>query len=320
MSAAANMIRQYFSTLAAGVCYRLARSRILKQADSKRSTETQRTLDKAAYGDWRESELCQQYLDNFGTADVAGLDVLDFGCGQGALSFLVAQRGVRSVTGIDIDAEEIRAAQAQVEQAAPGLQPRFLCSGSTASIELPEASIDLIVCFDVLEHIIEYRSIIAEWRRVLRPGGRVFIWWMPWYHPYGHHIRRFVPLPWAHVVFSEQVLVETCIRIYNMPEYEPRFWEIDNTGKKKPMHWNEERRLSDLNFLTSAEFERICDRIGLRIVRREFSGLGGPRFAAVARALSTVPWLRDFFCGSVVYELRKQPDAVQVRAGVPGSA
>jgi mono/diheme cytochrome c family protein len=77
-----------------------------------------------------------------------------------------------------------------------------------------------------------YETVIPEWKRVLRKNGRVLIVWTPWYNPYAHHLENLVPIPWAHVLFSEKTLIETCEQIYDMPEWTPPVWDIDANGNK----------------------------------------------------------------------------------------
>lgn len=56
---------------------------------------------------------------------------------------------------------------------------------------------------------------------------------MPWWNPYGAHIESVVPLPWPHVFFSERVLLKTCSRVYAMPEFRPRKWDVDENRDEK---------------------------------------------------------------------------------------
>jgi hypothetical protein len=135
----------------------------------------------------------------------------------------------------------------------------------------------------------------------------VLIWWCPWYHPYGHHIESLVPLPWIHAVFPERVLTRTCARIYDLPEFEPRIWDLDERGRKKPNKWRALRRLPDVNRLTIGRFERECDAAGFRIARRRVTGFGGSRAAKLTRVLTGLPGLREFFSAHVTYELRIEP-------------
>lgn len=106
-------------------------------------------------------------------AEVADLDVLDFGCGDGWTSFALAQRGAR-VTGIDISDKLI--AQATAAAAARGLahQVRFHAMAGE-ELALAEQRFDLVVGSAVLHHT-ELRPSLERIRQHLKAGGRaVFV-------------------------------------------------------------------------------------------------------------------------------------------------
>lgn len=46
--------------------------------------------------------------------------------------------------------------------------------GDATALDLPDASFDAAFAFDVLHHVPDWRRALAEVRRVLRPGGRVY--------------------------------------------------------------------------------------------------------------------------------------------------
>ncbi|MDD5390739.1 MAG: class I SAM-dependent methyltransferase [Gallionellaceae bacterium] len=262
------------------------------------------TFDAGNYQNWRTSELVGQFTKNFDDQALTGKDVLDFGCGEGDLSFYVANLPVKSITGIDVDHDRVRSATARAEQLPLAMKPRFIPASNFHSIDMADASVDVLLCFDVLEHIMDYPSIIQDWKRVLRPGGEVMIWWMPWFHPYGHHIESLVPLPWAHVFFSDRTLIKTCARIYDLPEFKPRVWDIDEAGRKKPNKWLAMTELPEVNRLSMAEFEALCDKVGLRVMERRIRGFGGGALARFTHLFTRIPGLREFFSSSVVYRLR----------------
>jgi hypothetical protein len=43
---------------------------------------------------------------------------------------------------------------------------------------------------------------------VLRPGGRLYVNFPPYYHPYGAHLSDAIYIPWVHLFFSERTLIE----------------------------------------------------------------------------------------------------------------
>lgn len=235
--------------------------------------------------------------------DVAGLDVLDFGCGGGALLALLAPLGPRSLTGIDVDPHSVAMARTRLDALQLHDAPRLLVAGDPGRIDLPDHSMDAIFCFDTVEHVLDYERIIREWRRVLRRDGRIFIWWCPWFHPYGHHVESLIPLPWAHVVFAEPVLTATCARIYDLPEFRPRAWDVDEAGNRKPNKWRTLTALPGLNRLTMRRFERACAAAGLCVVKRRVTGFRGSPAARLTQPLTRVPMLGEFFTAHVTYEL-----------------
>jgi len=130
--------------------------------------------------------------------EVRGLDVLDFGCGEGSEAIELA-RTARTVYGLDIRPNAL--AVARTRSAAAGLSDR--CTfGDTP----PTHPVDVIVSLDSFEHFADPPAILATMFKLLRPGGRVVASFGPtWYHPLGGHL--FSVFPWAHLLFSERALI-----------------------------------------------------------------------------------------------------------------
>src|SRR5712691_6799365 len=99
------------------------------------------------------------------------LDALDAGCGTGFLSFELAARGHR-VTGVDFAPAMI--AEARRKAAERGLSVRFE-EGDAEQLPFPPASLDLVISRHVLWTLPHPATAIDEWKRVLRPGGRLVI-------------------------------------------------------------------------------------------------------------------------------------------------
>lgn len=98
-----------------------------------------------------------------------GKNVLDIACGEGYGSALLAETAL-SVTGVDISAQAIEHASAKYKK--PNLAFK---TGACLNIPLADASADLVVCFETLEHISEHEKFMLEIRRVLAPGGLLLI-------------------------------------------------------------------------------------------------------------------------------------------------
>ncbi len=110
-----------------------------------------------------------EYFDRF-AAVWTGLEVLDLGCGVGFMSEVLAKRGAH-VTGVEPD--EGAFCVAREHAVAQDLDITYM-NGVGEHIPLADASVDRIVCVDVLEHVADLKNVISECRRVLRSGGIFF--------------------------------------------------------------------------------------------------------------------------------------------------
>lgn len=90
-------------------------------------------------------------LDLLDDAGLSGRTVLDAGCGQGALTLGLSQRGVTGVTGIDLSPQSVAAATQAAERA--GVPARFLVANAATDMITPHDVVVLnkVVCcyFDV---------------------------------------------------------------------------------------------------------------------------------------------------------------------------
>ena len=100
--------------------------------------------------------------------DVAGLRVLDVGCGQGAATRALAAAGAE-VTGADLTPELVAAARRHEAEKPLGI--RYLESDAQRLAELPNAAFDLVTCQLALMDIPDLDATLIAVHRVLRPGG-----------------------------------------------------------------------------------------------------------------------------------------------------
>jgi ubiquinone/menaquinone biosynthesis C-methylase UbiE len=94
-----------------------------------------------------------------------GARVLDIGCGAGYGTAELAALA-RNATGIDLSPEAVTHARS----AYPLANIRFLPASATA-LPFEGASFDLITAFEVIEHLTDWRALLAEAQRVLHPDG-----------------------------------------------------------------------------------------------------------------------------------------------------
>ena len=101
-------------------------------------------------------------------ADIcAGQIVLEAGCGEGYGADLLA-RAARRVVAVDYDATTV----AHVRTRYPAVE---VIAANLAALPMPDASVDVVVNFQVIEHLWDQPQFITECLRVLRPGGSLLI-------------------------------------------------------------------------------------------------------------------------------------------------
>ncbi|TMJ11476.1 MAG: class I SAM-dependent methyltransferase [Alphaproteobacteria bacterium] len=110
------------------------------------------------------------YRARIRAAGFAGLgDVLDAGCGFGQWTMPLAEAN-RSVEAIDADEARVDVAR----RALSGLSNVRVSRGSVGRLPYPDESFDGIFCYSVLYYT-DHRRALAEFARVLRPDGRLYV-------------------------------------------------------------------------------------------------------------------------------------------------
>ncbi|WP_407659926.1 class I SAM-dependent methyltransferase [Methylocystis suflitae] len=133
------------------------------------SAQPREALAKS-YARWRSSRLGQitdaleQQLLLELLGPVAGLTLLDIGCGDGALAMELARRGA-IVTGLDADPAMIAAARRRLENEGAPLR---LVDGRAERLPFDDEAFDLVVAVTVLCFVRDDERVVAEMARVLK--------------------------------------------------------------------------------------------------------------------------------------------------------
>jgi SAM-dependent methyltransferase len=108
-----------------------------------------------------------------------GMTVLDLGCGEGRHAFEAYRRGA-TVLAVDWGTHEVSTTREWLGAiAAAGEAPAGATAGAARAdlraLPVPDGSVDRVIASEVLEHIPDDRTALAEIARVLKPGGRVAV-------------------------------------------------------------------------------------------------------------------------------------------------
>lgn len=213
--------------------------------------------------------------------DVRGRSVLDLGCGLGETCIVLAQQGARRVLGVDIG--NVDANRSILRERYPQLEAivEFRGVGIEAG-RLGDERFDIVLSKDTFEHVGDPEGYVEEMKAALAPGGLVVIGFGPlWKSPFGGHIDFMSPMPWAHLLFPEDAIMEERRRF--RPEEDARRFEDIKGG---------------LNRMTLERFEGIMARSGLRRRAVAINQSDG-RLVGLMKAPSRVPALREYFTSNV---------------------
>lgn len=147
------------------------------------STHQQAELDKfaAMAADWWNpngpmrplhdiNPLRTHYIDQQAQG-LKGKRVLDIGCGAGLLAEALAARGAH-VTGIDLAGQTLEAARQHARQSGLDIDYRQISSSDMAAET--GGGFDIVVAYEMLEHVDEPAYIVSDSAKLVAPGGDVF--------------------------------------------------------------------------------------------------------------------------------------------------
>lgn len=241
--------------------------------------------------------------------DLGGKDVLDLACAYGGKTIYHAERGrARSVVGVETTERKVRIATLAAERLLPGGNVSYRV-GTGERVPLDDESVDLVVADGAFEHVQDLPKVLEECHRVLRPGGRVYALFPPYYGPVAHHLCFVTNAPFLHHVFSPDTIVAAVNEtVAARPEIGTKPWPAPETS------YDGRRVLPRLNGTTERSFRRVVAASPLRAVDVHLVPFawspGGPFKRAVHAACSAlvrVPWpfTRDAFTSLIRCVLEK---------------
>ncbi len=201
------------------------------------------------YEEWRRSggvEIAERYPSSLRIAGLApGEVVVDVGTGRAELLVAALRLGAARAVGLEYSPDAVRLARRTLDaaQEQESLPRAEVLLADARAMPLPDRSVDLVTMLDVVEHLAprELERTLSETRRVLRPGGRVFIHTAPNRHLY-----------------------ETVYRLQRraVPGRAGRWPENPRNHHERTMHVNEQTRGSLRRTLRRAGFAQVHAWLG----------------------------------------------------------
>lgn len=178
--------------------------------------------------------------------------VLDFGCGYGGKTVEFGKHA-KAVAGIEPFDNVVELAEAYRQHVGAKNVEFKLCPHK--GIPYPDASFDVVLSHDVLEHVEDPEVSLCEIARVLKPCGVAYIVCPPYDGAFSHHLDYVTLLPGLHWLFSADTLVRAVNKVLKRRDF-------GTSQQPEPqLSWSGERKvLPCLNGLTGPQFETLAAR------------------------------------------------------------
>ena len=255
----------------------------------------------------REYDDGPGFFDHFGgelaPAQLRHTCVLDLGCGYGGRTVYYAELGTAHVTGIEIT--EIMVDRCRQFAARRSAENVSFQVARAEALPFEDATFDVVLSYDVFEHVDDPVLAFRELRRVLRPGGHAWLVFPTYLGMRASHLDYLTQIPALHRVFDPDMLIDV------VNEFLMAAPTLGVPPQPRPVVGPLGRRaLPAVNGMSRREAVSIIERCGFRVHRAKVCPFVTPAapqpLGAVARPLER--WARhrpipDLLVGGLRFHL-----------------
>ncbi len=227
---------------------------IFQQDDYLNATREKQDAVKLRSAEWRyEYEADMGFFDTYypqiDTSQFAGQDVLDLGSfTAGRLIGWAEKYKFNLAAGIDINPVFEEAGKLFADSKGINCDLR---TGFGENLPWADDSFDSVISFDVFEHVRDVSVVMEECFRVLKPGGRLFACFPPFYQPLEAHLGAATRMPGLQWLFSGETITAAFDEIIAERGAEADWYRRSKLGLAE---WE---KLPTLNGITVRKFRHI---------------------------------------------------------------
>lgn len=213
-------------------------------------------------------------------------NVLDLGCGLGGQTVYFSSQDTNATIGIDIKKKWIDAAKRYAIKKNADKKVDFVRADG-ADLPIKANSFDIIIMYDVMEHLPQANKVLEECKRVLKSTGLLYIQFgPPWLNPYGGHLYAYIHIPWCHLIFSEK----TIINVLKKSKSSSPITEINHTITQ----------FQNLSRMAIRKFRKVIEKIDFEEIFYE------EKFSRKISFLRFFPLVKEFFVSNVSCIMKKR--------------
>ncbi|MBK9729872.1 MAG: class I SAM-dependent methyltransferase [Chitinophagaceae bacterium] len=224
-----------------------------------------------------------------------GMKVLEIGCAEGGVLKAFLDRGCKGV-GVELSPSRAELARHFLQNEIAEQNAQIIAKDiyDPSFSDAFKNAFDLIILKDVIEHIHDQQRLMEQLKKYLRPTGRIFFGFPPWYMPFGGH-QQICKSKWLSKLPYYHLLPMSLYKLVLKWGGESQ-QVIDDMAEIKETGISIER------------FEKIVKRLNYVIDQRMYYLINpiyeykfGWKAQQQNKLVASVPWLRDVFTTAMYY-------------------